>query len=63
MGTFPGTFFISPYPSSTYPIAPGNIEVFKGMELTSLNLANCYELTGVFGLGQGMVGGSRLETG
>jgi hypothetical protein len=50
MGTFPGTFFISPHPSSTYPIAPGNIEVFKGMKLTTLNLEKCSRLTGMFGL-------------
>ena len=55
MGTLPGTFFISPHPSSTCPIAPGDIEVFKGMPLTSLNLYCCEELTGVFGLGWVMV--------
>ena len=58
--TFPGTFFISPHPSSTYPIAPGNIEVFKGMELTSLDLSFCNNLTGVFGLGWGLVGGVKI---
>ena len=51
MGTFPGTFFISPHPSSTNPITPGDIEVFKDMPLTSLNLYYCEKLTGVFGLG------------
>ena len=35
---------------SIYPIAPGDIEVFKGMPLTSLNLWNCRKLTGVSGL-------------
>ena len=60
MGTFPGTFFISPHPSSTYHITPGDIEVFKGMELTSLHLANCQKLTGVFGLGWGLVGGVKI---
>ena len=54
MGTFPGTFIISPHPSSTYPIAPGDIEVFKDMQLTSLDMFNCWNLTGVFGLGWGM---------
>ena len=51
---------ISPHPSSTYPIAPGDIKVFKGMELTSLNLFYCEKLTGVFGLGWGMVGGVKI---
>jgi len=51
MGTFLGTFFISPHPSSTYHITPGDIEVFKDMALTSLNLYACKELTGMFGLG------------
>ena len=51
MGNFPGTFFISPHPSSTYPTTPGDIEVFKGMELTKLNLYLCKQLTGVFGFG------------
>ena len=46
--------------TSSYPIAPGDIEVFKGMELVSLNLFNCQKLTGVFGLGQGMVGGVKI---
>ena len=56
MGTFPGrSFVISLHPSSTYPIAPGDIEVFKDMKLTSLNLYNCQQLTGVFGLGWGMI--------
>jgi len=55
MRTFPGTFFISHHPSSTYPIVPGDIEVFKDMQLTSLNLYYCNKLTGVFGRGQGMV--------
>ena len=58
--TFLGTFSIFPHPSFTYSIAPGDIEVFKGMELTSLNLMYCRELTGVFGLGQGMVGGAKI---
>ena len=37
--TFLGTFFISPHlsPPST-PTSPGNIEVFKGMQLKVLNL-------------------------
>jgi len=60
LGTFPGTFFISPHPSSTYPIAPGDIEVFKGMPLISLNLYNCQKLTGVFGRRQGMVDGVKI---
>ena len=55
LGTFPGIFFFSPQPSSTHPIAPGDIEVFKGMELTSLNLDYCKKLKGVFGLGWGVV--------
>ena len=38
MGTFPGTFFISPHPPSTYPITPGDIEVFKVLiEDTDIN--------------------------
>ena len=60
MGIFPGTFFISPHPPSTYPITPGDIEVFKGMELTSLDLSFCNNLTGVFGLGWGLVGGVKI---
>ena len=60
LGTFPGTFFIFPHSSSTCPIAPGDIEVFKGMELTSLVLSRCWNLTGVFGLGWGMVGGVKI---
>ena len=58
--TFLGTFSISPHPSSTYPIAPGDIEAFKGMPLISLNLLRCNKLTGVFGLGWGMVGGVKI---
>ena len=58
--TFLGTFSISSHPSSTYPIAPGDIEVFKNMELTSLELSYCNQLTGVFGRGQGMVGGVKI---
>ena len=40
--TFLGTFFISPHlsPPST-PTSPGNIEVFKGMQLKELNLGWC----------------------
>jgi hypothetical protein len=60
MGTLPGTFFISPHPFYTYPITPGDIEVFKGMDLTSLNLRGCRKLTGVFGLGWGLVGGVKI---
>ena len=30
------------------------------MELTSLDLYRCYKLTGVFGLGWGMVGGVKI---
>jgi len=48
LGTFPGTFFFSPHPSSTYPIAPGDIEAFKGMPLTEMNLRECGKLTGVW---------------
>ena len=59
MGPFP-TFFISPHPSSTYPIAPGDIKVFKDMPLISLTLYDCNKLTGVFGLGWGMVGGLKI---
>jgi len=55
LGTFPGTFFIPPHPSSSYcmsyPFTPGDIEAFKGMPLTSLDLYQCNNLTGVFGLG------------
>ena len=55
LGTFPGTLFISPHPSffhlSTPLYVPGDIEVFKGMALTSLNLHHCSKLTGVFGVG------------
>ena len=46
MGTFPGTFFISPDLSSTYPITPGDIKDFKDMPLTSLILQGCGKLTG-----------------
>ena len=60
MGIFPGTLFVSPHPSSTYPVTPGNIEVFKYMKLTNLNLYYCQQLTGVFGLGWGMVGGVKI---
>ena len=42
------------------PTYPGNIEVFKDMELTSLNLYYCRELTGMFGLGWGVVGGVKI---
>ena len=42
------------------PTPPGDIVVFKGMELTSLNLYLCDKLTGVFGLGCGMVGGVKI---
>ena len=45
-GTFPGTFFISLHPSSTYPITPGDIEVFKGMQIKELNLQQCSNLIG-----------------
>ena len=45
--TFLGTFFISPHlsPPST-PTSPGNIEVFKGMQLKELNLEYCKNLEG-----------------
>ena len=46
MGTLPGTFFITPHPSCTYPTTPGNIEVFKGMQIKELNLRSCKQLTG-----------------
>ena len=49
--TFLGTFSISSHPSSAYPILPGDIEVFKDMPLTDMNLEMCQKLTGVFGLG------------
>ena len=53
-------FSQSPLLPST-PTYPGDIEVFKGMDLTSLNLYNCFKLTGVFGLGWwGMVGGVKI---
>ena len=38
----------------------GNIESFKDMPLTSLILYDCNKLTGVFGLGWGMVGGVKI---
>ena len=44
--TFLGTFSISSHPSSAYPIPPGDIEVFKGMQLKELNLEYCYDLKG-----------------
>ena len=50
LGAFPGTFFISHHPSSTSPITPGDIKVFKDMPLTSLSMSDCglpyMELTG-----------------
>ena len=49
---FSSSSFVLP---SIYPIAPGDIEVFKGMALTSLILYDCNKLTGVFGVGWGMV--------
>ena len=55
----PSSFFLT-LPPPIYPIAPGDIEVFKDMELTSLNLYFCSKLTGVFGLGWGMVGGVKI---
>ena len=57
---FPGNLlhFFSPF--LHLPITPGDIEVFKGMPLISLDLFRCYELTGVFGLGQGTVGGVKI---
>ena len=42
------------------PTPPGNIGAFKDMELTSLNLNGCRNLTGVFGLRWGMVGGVKI---
>jgi hypothetical protein len=64
MGTLPGTFFVSPHPSCAYPIAPGDIKVFKNMRRTgwsiSLDLHECQRLTGVFGLGWGLVGGVKI---
>ena len=58
--TFLGTFSISSHPSSAYLIPPGDIEVFKDMPLTDMNLKVCKKLTGVFGLGWGMVGGDKI---
>jgi hypothetical protein len=45
--TFLGTLFISPHlsPPST-PTSPGNIEVFKGMQLKVLELGWCINLEG-----------------
>ena len=43
--------FSSPFLHLPCGITPGDIQVFKGMELTSLNLFFCDKLTGVFGLG------------
>ena len=56
---FPGNLlhFFSPFLRLPHS---GDIEVFKGMPLNSLNLFACYQLTGVFGLGWGMVGGVKI---
>jgi len=47
MGTFPGTFFISSHTFPPPPLPnPGNIEVFKGMQIKALNLQSCSNLRG-----------------
>ena len=51
-------YFSSPF--LHLPHCSGDIEAFKGMELTSLELYNCNKLTGVFGLGWGLVGGVKI---
>ena len=59
--TFPETFSISSHPFSAYPIFPGDIEVFKDMPLIDMDLAYYTKLTGVVGLGWGMVGGVKIR--
>ena len=43
---FPGLFFIPPHSLTSTPTSPGNIEVFKGMQIKELNLLSCGNLEG-----------------
>ena len=42
----PTPFLLTIHPFSPPPLTPGDIAVFKGMALTSLDLYKCFNLTG-----------------